>query len=189
MNPILLEKLLTKPSQGPAGLAISNVHTKIKNTNKDIKWSKVLVIPPGLGKQIARFKELGAVMFENVNNDYPEDSVKEFVTVVQSLNPDIIVAGSRGSMLVTEAFPYISSKSRILLFGPTKLRMFFEARIQNNVTLIVHGVHDQNEKITNVRAYAHSNPNTRLIEVTTQGHSLDIQTSYIRHAVKYVFTK
>lgn len=186
MNPFFLEKLLSQRPPGPAGVAISDVSTNSNNVQQ-VRWSKVLVIPAGLGKQVARLRDLGAVVFENVDKNYPEDSVDEFVTLVHALNPDLIVAGSRGTALVTEAFEHLNQKHRVLLlFGPTKLRAFFEARkTQNNETVIVHGVHDPNERIDIVRSFAHTNPKTRLVEVTTQGHALDIQTPHLRNVVKY----
>lgn len=186
MNPFFLEKLLSQQQQqpGPPGVVISNV--SCSNTIQ-VRWSKVLVIPAGMGKQTPRLKDLGAVVFENVDKNYPEDSVDEFVTLVHALNPDLIVAGSRGTALVTEALKHLDKKHRVLLFGPTKLRAFFEARRtkNNNGTVIVHGVHDPNERIDNVRSLVNTNPKTRLVEVTTQGHALDIRTPSLRNVVKY----
>lgn len=185
MNPAFLEKLLSQQQQqpGPPGVAISNVSN---NNNTQVRWSKVLVIPAGLGKQTPRFKDLGAVVFENVDKNYPEDSVDEFVTLVHALNPDLIVAGSRGTALVTEAFKHLDKKHyRVLLFGPTKLRAFFTEKNNNNGTVIVHGVHDQNERIDNVRSLVNTHRKTRLVEVTKQGHALDIQTPHLRNVVKY----
>lgn len=182
MNPAFLAKLAQiskKSANAVPGVAISNV----KSDNKDVSFSKVLVIPPGLGKQVARFRELGAVILENIDRDYPENSYDDFLTVLRSLKPTLVVAGSRGTALVTAALRSDEVKFKVLLFGPTKLFEYFQANQQNTKTTIVHGTNDPNEKIQQVRSYVSNK--TKLIEVTTQGHSLDIQSNKLNTIVKY----
>lgn len=182
MNPNFLAKLTQmqtkKTNDFPPGVAISN----IKSNNKNVAFSKVLVIPPGLGKQLERFRDLGAVILENIDRDYPENSIDDFLTVLRSLKPTLVVAGSRGTALITAALRYSDLKFTVLLFGPTKLFEYFQAN-HNTKTTIVHGTNDQNEKIQKVRSYVSSK--TKLIEVTTQGHSLDIQTKKLNDIVNY----
>lgn len=183
MNPAFLAKLAQiskKKTYFPPGVAISNVRSE----NKDVSFSKVLVIPPGLGKQVSRFRELGAVILENIDRDYPENSIEDFLTVLRSLKPALVVAGSRGTALVTAALRSDEAKFKVLLFGPTKLFEYFQAN-RNTKTTIVHGTSDPNEQIQQVRSYVSNK--TKLIEVTTQGHSLDIQSNKLNTVVKYAY--
>ena len=83
MNPVFLARLQALHSSqknipnAPQGVSISNVPNR---STRAIAFSKVLVVPPGLGKaKVNSLINMGAVIAESVDRDYPEDSIKDFV--------------------------------------------------------------------------------------------------------------
>ena len=187
MNPAFLAKLQALQQQkqstqnnAPKGTALTNV----PNNNTTVDFTKVLVIPPGLGSKVKHFSDLGAVVAKGVDTNYPAESVKDFVATVNLIKPSVIVAGSRGTELVRETLKKISVKC-VILFGPVHLREFLKAVNDGTKVLVVHGVDDGNERIETVRALVRDYRNTKLVEVNKQGHSLDISQSSLRKLVKY----
>jgi len=192
MNPSFLKKLQALQQQrmsdvkdAPHGMSMSNL--KVNHTN-NTNFSKVLVIPPGLGKQkVNQFSQLGSVKADGINNDYPEESIKEFVSTVNMLKPKVVVAGSRGTALVREMLKKTNTyvPKYVILFGPVHLRDFFKSSQGKQVKiLVVHGTKDDNEKITTVRSLVQEY-NAKLVELEDQKHSLNINENDIRTIVKY----
>ena len=193
MNPSFLKKLqalqqqrMSDVNDAPHGMSLSNLKV---NHNKNTNFSKVLVIPPGLGKQkVNHFSQLGSVKADGVNNDYPEESIKEFVSTVNMLKPKVIVAGSRGTALIREMLKKINTDlpKYVILFGPVHLRDFFKSSQGKQVKiLVVHGTKDDNEKITTVRSLVQEY-NAKLIEMKDQKHSLhNMNETNIETIVKY----
>jgi len=192
MTPSFLAKLqalqqqrMSDMNDAPHGMYMSNLKV---NHNNNTKFSKVLVIPPGLGKQkVNHFSQLGSVKAEGVHNDYPEESIKEFVSTINMLKPKVVVAGSRGTALVREMLKNtnIDLPKYIILFAPVHLRDFFKSSKGKHVKiLIVHGTKDDNEKITTVRSLVQEY-SAKLIELRDQTHSLNINENNIRTIVKY----
>ena len=191
MNPSFLAKLqalqqqrMSDVNDAPHGMYMSNV----KVNDKNINFSKVLVIPPGLGKdKVNHFSRMGSVKAEGVDKDYPEESLKEFVSTVNMLKPNVIVAGSRGTALVREMLKStnVDLPKYVILFGPVHLRDFFKSSKGKQVkVLIVHGTKDDNEKIATVRSLVQEYK-AKLIELRDQKHSLNINQNNLKTIVKY----
>jgi len=109
-------------------VAISNVRVLNK---RNIEFAKVLVVPPGLGKgKVDSLGNMGAIIAESVDKNYPEDSIKDFVGTVNLVKPTVVIAGSRGTELVREMLKNTNVThfpKCIILFGPVHLREFFKA--------------------------------------------------------------
>ena len=192
MNPLFLAKLHALQQQhmlhvndAPHGMYMSNLTV---NNNKHTNFSKVLVIPPGLGKEkVHHFSQLGSVKAEGVNKDYPEDSINDFVSTVNMLKPTVVVAGSRGTALVRSMLERkkVDLPKYIILFAPVHLGDFFESSRGKKVKiLIVHGTKDDNQKIETVRSLVQEYK-AKLIELRDQKHSLNINENNIRTIVRY----
>lgn len=160
------------------------------------EMKKILVVPPGLNKDLVRrFVDLGAVVADHLDANYPEDSTEVFVKTVESVKPQMVVCGSRGTRLLECCMCHIDS---IVLFSPTRLREFFESRPTSTTTsrvVLIHGVHDPNEHIGFVRQLVEqeqaTNRNTHLIEVDSD-HSLSNIDTYrfgkiLNYCVNYYY--
>lgn len=193
MNPAFLAKLQALHSQknipnAPQGVSISNVPNR---STRAIVFSKVLVVPPGLGKaKVNSLINMGAVIAESVDMNYPEDSIKDFVSTVNVIKPTIIIAGSRGTELLRELLKNTNVTHYpkcIILFGPVHLQAFFKAVKKDTQVkiLVVHGTKDGNEKIESVRSLVQKF-NAKLVEVTNQGHSLNVTQTNLRKLIGFV---
>ena len=170
MNPAFLARLAALQQQNAQttntrrGMSLSSVkNVQVDFSNDTFDYSKVLVIPTGLGKtKTDHFARLGA----NMGHD--------------DIEPEMIVAGSRGTALVKELLLNNATHlpKRVILFGPVHLRDFLEtakAKAPSVKILIVHGQKDTNERIEMVRVLVQEYKNqVSLVEVEDQGHSLDI---------------
>jgi len=181
MNPAFLERMLKQQQMSqqnhPKGISISNLgftHSKPKS---------LLIIPPGMGKvNMSHFQDMKGVSIANgINNTYVNDnsSFQSFEHTMTTLKPDVLVAGSRGTALITRILSHNSDayKGSILLFGPVHLRELIDTLKKSpyskrNKLVIVHGTHDTNERIETVRGLVATYSHATLIEATTKGHDM-----------------
>tara|TARA_Y100000389_G_C17374900_1_gene471121 strand:+ start:381 stop:956 length:576 start_codon:yes stop_codon:yes gene_type:complete len=186
---LMLKKQLEAKMDHPKGICISNIplHDPPKQKN-------ILVIPPGLGSHnlghLKRMKNVTIV--DGINKYYTNDpdSLIKFVGTLETIKPTMIIAGSRGTKLLTTLFTKYPEtyNNKIILFGPVHLDQFSQ-KLSNRIKVtIVHGSQDSNEKIGNVRALVSNKKNIQLIEATRQGHSLQFEPNTINHIINYAYT-
>jgi hypothetical protein len=158
------------------GISVDDLPLSTNTVVLRAEMKKILVVPPGLNKDLVRrFADFGAVVADHLDPNYPEDSTEVFVKTVESVKPQMVVCGSRGTRLLECCMCHIDM---IVLFSPTRLREFFESRPTSTTTsrvVLIHGVHDPNEHIGFVRQLVEqeqaTNKNTHLVEVD-DNHSL-----------------
>lgn len=179
MDTTFLSKLLIKTSSSKKGIHVDDLPSASSvGTEK-----KVLVIPPGLSNDLVRrFADSGAVVADHLDHNYPEDSKDVFAKTVESVKPQVIVCGSRGTRLLECCACHVDT---VILFAPTRLREFFEKRPTTTV-FIIHGVHDTNEQIGFVRQLVEQQQATHLIEVDSE-HSLSIDTQQFEKILNYCY--
>lgn len=182
----------------PAGIPISSVSDLIHKGRNDRSPSQVLVIPSGIGStNITHLREIpGVTIAEGIDTHYVsnDSSFNKFVATVETVRPTLIVAGSRGTELVTRLFKDTPKKysESVLLLGPVHLSELFDAlKSKRNRLFIVHGTKDTNEPIGMVRALVTGRTQTtRLVEATTKGHNLNFDEpttgkQTIQHILRY----
>lgn len=205
MNPAFLNNLMAKKAMAQqahsSGVCISSLPGPHTDENDRSSLYKVLVIPTGMSTtNLGHLREIpGVTIADGISRDYAANdaSFAKFAATVETLRPTVIVAGSRGTELVTRLFSDSgSSKSpyhgAVLLFGPVHLSALFDAlRSRKNRLVIVHGTKDQNEKIESVRGLvAGRSRTTRLVEATTKGHDMSFDENdgkrTMRRVIRYV---
>ena len=131
MDPNFLFKLQTlydRPENAPKGISIDDLPSDELAFND---YSKVMVIPSGLTKEtLNHLTRLGSHVADCVDIDYPEESIDMFLKLSDYMRPYVIIAGSRGTVLVSEFLKrlhFTDSITNIVLFGPVHLRELFEA--------------------------------------------------------------
>jgi hypothetical protein len=184
-----LQKLHARKENAPEGISIDDLPSDELAFND---YSKVMVIPSGLTKEtLNNLTRLGSHVADCVDRDYPEESIEMFSKLSDHMRPSVIIAGSRGTVLISEFLKklhFTDSTTDIVLFGPVHLREFFEAcsttcpyRTFN--ILVVHGIHDTNERITTVRSNVQEFKAT-LVEMN-QGHGLNIQYDSLHKLINF----
>lgn len=126
MDTTFLSKLLLRSSE----CKIKGIHVDDLPLSKGVvnETKKMLVVPPGLNKDLVRrFADSGAIVADHLDANYPEDSMDVFVKTVESVKPQLVVGGSRGTRLLA------CRVDVIVLFAPTRLREFFESRPTNTI--------------------------------------------------------
>jgi hypothetical protein len=205
MNPAFLERMLKQQQMSqvnhPHGISINTLQKNKKNSNSKSKSKSnsnsnsnlgpnILIIPPGIGKvNMLHFQNIkGVSIAHGVNNIYVNDNASfiSFEHTIHTLKPDVIVAGSRGTALITRMLSHDPSayKGTILLFGPVHLHELIDILkmspySKRNKLVIVHGTNDTNERIENVRALVSMYSHATLIEATTKGHDMGFNNKQI----------
>jgi hypothetical protein len=184
----LLQQRIIAAQNNPKGIAISSIPDVPSPNNKNI-----VIIPPGIGKQnLDHFKTMKHVTIaEGIDYAYVDNksSLSKFHNTLETINPTMIIAGSRGTELITALLTKYPDfyKDKIVLFGPVHLKKLFDA-INNNKLTIVHGVLDDNEKIDNVRGLvSNRKKHTHLIEATIQGHKLEFDKNVLNKVINYAY--
>ena len=184
----LLQQRIISAQNNPKGIAISSIPDVPSPNIKNI-----VIIPPGIGKQnLDHFKTMKHVTIaEGIDYAYVDNksSLSKFHNTLETINPTMIIAGSRGTELITALLTKYPDfyKDKIVLFGPVHLKKLFDA-INNNKLTIVHGVLDDNEKIDNVRGLvSNRKKHTHLIEATIQGHKLEFDKNVLNKVINYAY--
>lgn len=177
MNANFLSQMIAKKAmeqQDPSpGVSISNVPSLLKQykTNND-RSVTALVIPSGIGAvNLEHLQNIpGVTIAKGIDKHYVsnDDSFEKFVNTVETIRPTLIIAGSRGTELVTRFIK--DYKGAIMILGGVHLSKLFETNPKNKI-LLVHGSEDVNERIKVVRGLAHKHK-AKLVEATTKGHDM-----------------
>jgi hypothetical protein len=175
------------------GLSVS----KIPNTPKSKHTVRVLIIPTGMGPvnvdhfMTMKGKNLDVVIVEGIDRMYADsdESVNSLLRAMDPIAPDVIVAGSRGTELVTRLMNEYHGliKCRILLFGPIKLNALFHSNKEYKSNfVIVHGKEDKNEKIEKVRCLVADRSNHVTLIEARKGHNMSFKhRQTVRNILKY----
>ena len=179
-----LQTLHSRTENAPEGISIDD----IPSSEELLEYSNVMVIPSGLTKEtLNHLTRLGSHVADCVDRDYPEESIETFIKLTNDMKPSVIVAGSRGTGLVRAFLKKIkgTTVTRVVLFGPVHLLVFFEACPTTLNVLIVHGKHDTNERINTVRGLVQEFRAT-LVE-TNQAHGLNMEYDSVHKLIKYIY--
>ena len=167
INQILKKKLMAQ-QQYPNGISINDIPS-----NQCIPDHKILVIPHGIGSSnVNHLKHIPNINFANnidpiyTSNDQSFESV---VKTIVELRPSLVIAGSRGTELVSRLIT-VNSEQRFMLLGGVHLDGVMNGE---NKILLVHGTEDPNEKIEIVRGLTFKNKSrVKLVEVPSKSHDL-----------------
>lgn len=183
LNELLANRTTTRTPK--PGIPLS----ELTESEQEQEPKRIRVIPGGMGLTNLAYlltdpavETIPGLDFDYVNSD---ESFERFMHHMLTNEPkpvDMIVAGSRGAELIARIAPF--TNCTILLFGPVYLNRIVPS--SNNKIVIVHGVHDTNERIESVRAYTERHqPHVTLIEVNNRGHDLSLDARHIRNIVDF----
>ena len=190
---LLLLTIQRNPNPKP-GIQLIDVLSKRRTTSSE---KRIRVIPGGMGlTNMAHLLTdpnvdiLPGLDFDYVDNDASFEQFVHHMLTNEPMAVDTIIAGSRGAELIArilEEDPLrgtIHERFTILLFGPVHLNRIVPS--SNNKIVIVHGVHDTNDRIKSVRAYTERHqPHVTLIEVDNKGHNLAFEQT--QHLLDIVY--
>lgn len=193
---MMKQKYLDQCGTHAHGIDIHDIRDKI-NTNLKSN-SIILIIPPGIGTvnmrhfvNMKKDESTYSIHFTDGIHDTDVDDDQSFTSLLDTITrvkPTLIVAGSRGTTLMTRLLTLIPSayEGGVLLLGPVHLRPLMETIETRSIRklVIVHGVHDFNERIDTVRrVVATSSAPVTLIEATTAGHNMAFEHVETLHNV------